>query len=134
MKPRTITTALLCLAALAAFPAAASASSRQLAIFQDERLLLERGETTQLQTLSELRGLGVDVIKLQVDWSEVAPLGKSKPAGFTGSDPSEYPAARWAKTDTLVRNAQARGFQVMIALSGPAPGWATRKKGDTVGA
>src|SRR5215211_6405093 len=120
LKPFAL--ALICLALMAALPAGASASSRQLAIFQDDAQLLERSESTQVSTLNEIRGLGADVIKAHVQWSHVAPSGASKPAGFDASNPAGY---NWGALDSLVRNAQARGFQVMLALTGPAPGWAT---------
>jgi hypothetical protein len=124
--------ALICLAMAAALPATASASSGQLAIFQDDHQLLERGTTVQARTLSEVQGLGADVIKVHVQWAHYAPGGKRKPAGFDGADPSQYPA-HWAELDALVRNAPARGLQVMLALTGPAPGWATARRGDRSG-
>ena len=46
-------------------------------------------------TLSELQGLGVDVIKIQLNWDEVAPRTRRKPAGFDGSDPADYPAGKF---------------------------------------
>src|SRR4051812_48907594 len=54
----------LCLAALALIPASASASSKQLALFQDDRQLLLRGDAVRDSTLDELRALGVDAIKV----------------------------------------------------------------------
>src|SRR5215208_8211038 len=128
LKPFAV--ALICLALAAALPATASASSGQLAIFQDDTQLLERGGSVQTNTLSELQGLGAEVIKVHVQWSHVAPGGKTKPAGFDGSNPSGYD---WGALDSLVRNAQSRGFQVMLALTGPAPGWATARRGDSAG-
>src|SRR5215211_1181673 len=123
MSSKPFALALICLAlGAAALPAGASASSRQLSIFQDDAQLLERSESTQVSTLNEIRGLGADVIKAHVQWSHVAPAGTRKPAGFDPSHPAGY---NWGALDSLVRNAQARGFQVMLALTGPAPGWAT---------
>ena len=130
MRKTTLITALLCLAVLGLAPSAASASPGQLALFQDDRLLLLKGDAVRDQTLNEVRGLGVDAVKVGMPWSAVAPKGKRKPRGFDGSNPGAY---HWGAFDGAVSAAQARGFRVMIALSSPAPGWATRKRGDRVG-
>src|SRR3954447_21831631 len=125
-----IRTLLLCLAILGALPAAASASSHQVALFQDDRQLLRDGPEVRDRTLDELKSLGVDAIKFQLDWNAAAPGGKTRPAGFNGSDPAAYD---WSFYDPLVSAAQSRGFRVMAALSPPAPGWATAKRGDSFG-
>src|SRR3954451_10177524 len=125
-----IRTLLLCLALLGALPAAASASTHQLALFQDDRQLLQRGPDVRDRTLDERRAMGVDAIKFELDWNAAAPGGKTRPAGFDGRDPAAYD---WGPYDGLVSAAQARGFRVMAALSPPAPGWATAKRGDSFG-
>jgi hypothetical protein len=121
------TALLLCLALL---PAAASASPRQFALFQDEALIVENGGT-RAGTLDEVRGLGVDMIKVQVNWATVAPGGRRKPSGFDAADPSQYPG--WARYDQVLADAKARGYTVMFALAPPAPGWATPTRGDREG-
>jgi len=121
----------LALLVLAASPAIAAASWSQTALFQDDHNLLERGDVAREQTLDELRALGVDVVKAQLGWAEVAPRGRKQPAGFVESDPATYPG--WARYDALVRDVQARGMSVMLALSPPYPGWATARRGDKVG-
>jgi hypothetical protein len=132
MRTKPALTILLCLAALLSGPAAASASSRQLALLQDDRELLLRGTNVRDSTLDEARSLGVDAIKFELSWSDVAPKGKTKPSGFDGSDPAAY-GAGWDTYAGLVSAAQARGFRVMIALGPPVPGWATARRGDRVG-
>jgi len=129
MRIVTLSTALL--AALALLPAAAGASVRQYALFQDDYLLLERGDAQRTATLDELTGLGVDMVKVQVNWAAVAPGSKRKPSGFDGSDPAHYPG--WARYDSFVADARAHGMKVMFALAPPAPGWATAKRGDRAG-
>ena len=117
-------TSLLALAALALLPAAAGASPGQYALFQDDALLLEHGDGPRQATLDEVRGLGVDMIKVQLNWAAVAPGARRKPSGFDATDPAEYPG--WARYDALLADARARGLKVMFALAPPAPGWATR--------
>ena len=114
----------LALTALALIPSAAAASSRQLAIFQDDSLLLGSGDAVRNTTLDEIEGLGADAVKANLDWATVAPAGRRKPAGFDGSDPADYPG--WGVYDAFVRDAQARGFEVIFALTPPAPSWATK--------
>jgi hypothetical protein len=124
MRRTTLThSVLLAIAALALLPAAAGASPGQYALFQDDHLLLELGEAGRQGTLDEVRGLGVDMVKVQVNWSFVAPGARRKPSGFDAIDPSQYPG--WARYDAVLADAHARGLKVMFALAPPAPGWAT---------
>jgi hypothetical protein len=121
----TLTTSIaLALTGLVLLPAAAGASPGQYALFQDDALLVERGDAQRQATLDEVRGLGVDMIKVQLNWASVAPGGRRKPQGFDATDPSQYPG--WARYDAVLADARARGFKVMFALAPPAPGWATR--------
>ena len=128
MRLITLTTALL--AALALLPAAASASARQYALFQDEALITDNG-ATRGPTLDEVKGLGADMIKVQLNWATVAPGGRTKPKGFDGRDPSQYPG--WGRYDDTIAAIKAHGFKVMVALAPPAPGWATPTRGDREG-
>src|SRR3954452_13262750 len=128
MRLITLTTALL--AASAVLPAAAGASARQYTLFQDEALITQDAGTRGA-TLDEARALGVDMIKVQVNWDVVAPGGRRKPRGFDGRDPSQYPG--WARYDETIAAIKSRGLKVMFALAPPAPGWATAKRGDTAG-
>jgi hypothetical protein len=121
----------LALIALALLPGVAAAGWNQHAVFQDDHNLLERGDAVRERTLDELRGLGVDVVKAQVSWSQVAPRGRRRPTGFIATNPAHYPG--WGPYDALVRDAQARGMRVMLALSPPFPGWATAARRDTAG-
>ena len=128
MRLITLTTALLL--TLALLPAAAGASPRQFALFQDETLLVENGGTRG-PTLDEIAGLGADMIKVQVNWATVAPGRRRKPRGFDATNPAEYPG--WGRYDAVLSEAKARGFKVMFALAPPAPGWATPTRGDREG-
>lgn len=128
MRLITFTAALLLVLAL--LPAAVGASARQYALFQDESLLVENGGT-RAATLDEVKSLGADMIKVQVNWATVAPGGRRKPPGFDGSNPAEYPG--WGHYDAVLSEAKARGFKVMFALAPPAPGWATPTRGDREG-
>ena len=120
MRLATLTAILV---ALLLIPAGAHASSNQVALFQDDALLVTSGPQVREATLDELKGLGVDMIKVQLDWAAVAPGGTRKPEGFDGSDPAAY--GGWQSYDEFAAAARARGFSLMFALSPPAPAWAT---------
>ena len=125
MRRITLTySVLVAITAALLLPAAAGASPGQYALFQDDSLLVERGDGPRQATLDEVRGLGVDMIKVQLTWAVVAPTGRRKPSGFDATDPSGYPG--WARYDAVLAEAHARGLKVMFALAPPAPGWATR--------
>ena len=76
------------------------------------------------RTLDTLRSLGVSRVKLFLPWSSVAPASTSRhmPA-FDATDPGAYPPGVWDRFDTVIRDAQARGIGVDLALSSP-PLWA----------
>jgi hypothetical protein len=107
--------------------APASAGPSQISIVQDEARLLRQGPIVQAATLDQVKALGVDVVKVTIDWRRIAPPGSRKPAGFTGDDPGQYAAANWVPSDDLVRGAAARGLRVMFLIGGHAPDWASGK-------
>ena len=123
---RTTLITMLFVALLAALAAPAGASKTQESIFQDDRLLLESGADVRTRTLDELKGLGVDTIRVNAIWARIAPERDSttKP-NFNASDPGAYPADNWAPLDALIREAAARGLGVYVTITGPVPAWAS---------
>ncbi len=116
---------------LAAFPAAASASSSQSMTFEAPRELLDA--STRDRTLQQVRDLGVDRVRALVYWQDFAPAPRSrKRPDFDAADPAAYPAGAWAPLDGLFDSAQARGITVQLTLTGPVPRWATKTKRDNV--
>jgi hypothetical protein len=105
---------------LAAAPA--SASQQQVSIIQDSARLL----SDPWATLSTFRGLGANMVRVIVDWAQVAPDWRSRtvPADFDATDPADYPDANWAPYDEIVKVAAADGIAVDFTLSGGAPRWA----------
>jgi hypothetical protein len=124
---RRSTLALLCAAlAVAAFGApGARADSRQVTVMQDDALLLRHDGDTRARTLDEMDRLGVDVVKVQVYWNEIAPQGRRKPSGFDAADPASY---GWGVYDEIVQGIVARGMRPFLALGNRAPDWATAKR------
>jgi hypothetical protein len=122
MRPRlrsiAICVALSC--ALAA-PSAALASHGQVAILQDDNNLLSNPGPT----LQEMRHIGVQMVRMSVRWSLIAPSpnSRTRPA-FNASNPNAYPSGSWAPYDTTVREAKTRGLTMMFVPTGFAPLWA----------
>src|SRR4051794_24343873 len=111
--------------AATAFAAAAQASKTQESIFQDDRSLIFAGDAKRQEALDEMKALGATTIHSLVFWNSIAPdpNSKVKPAGFDGSDPSAYQPGAWDQYDALVREAGARGLQVLFSPV-ESPAWA----------
>jgi len=155
MSPSIRSTVLaLVLGALLA-PSAAQASPTQMSIMMDDDLLVYRDDSTAAKTLTQMKSLGVDTVRVTVLWKTVAEFAK-----FTSSDlaqlkgkrnartraaalrqnkrfkpanPGTYPIRNWDRYDNLVRAASDRGIRVYFNVTGPGPRWAhtTKPKGST---
>jgi hypothetical protein len=99
------------------FPCAAQAGTRQLRIFQDDRMLVYSGPVVRAAVLDQAKAMGVDVIRAQFVWRNIALQKLSNP-----SDPASYGDA-WANWDSLVIEAHKRGMKVLGTITGPAPSW-----------
>jgi hypothetical protein len=119
---RLVLALLLLMAALipASAPSPAAASPTQASILQDDPQLLYVSTSHRSKRLSELRSLGVDVVKVRLRWRDMAP--KKRPRGFNGADPNNYD---WRPYDAIVSGSQSRGMGVLFQLGGNAPEWAT---------
>jgi hypothetical protein len=102
---------------------AASAGRDQLTILQDDSQLLGSSGDLRDSTLDEWKALGVDVVKIRVNWRDMSP--DDKPAD--PSDPAAYKADHWQRYDRAIRGAQERGMQVFLMLGGHAPRWASEQ-------
>src|SRR3954467_4312229 len=97
---------------LLALPAAAHAATRQARIFQDDRMLIYSGPLVRAAVLDQAKSLGVDVIRVQFVWRNIALHKVSNP-----SDPAAYGNA-WSNWDSLVIEAHKRGLKVLATVTG----------------
>ncbi len=105
--------------AWAAAPALASHS--QIAIMQDDTSLLANPGPT----LQEMRHLGVEMVRVTVRWSYIAPAPTSRRRPhFNATNPSAYPSGNWAPYDAIVRDAHADRIKVLFDVTAFAPYWA----------
>lgn len=123
------TSVLACLAAASVLPATADASREQRSVIQDDARLIGGNTSVRNATLDEMKSLGADVVKITIEWRSLAP--DSKPGN--PADPAAYPAAKWRPYDEAIQGAQARGLEVFLNVSGPAPDWAVNGKSNPPG-
>jgi hypothetical protein len=119
---RPLLPAALLLSAAAAFPTGAAASTTQQTIIQDDAQL----KANPAGTLATFRELGIDRVRVTVNWSTIAPSVTSAtiPNHWSATDPAAYPGTNWAPYDAIVRAAAADGIGLNFMLTGPAPQWA----------
>jgi hypothetical protein len=115
-----------------ALPAGATASKGQWSVFEDHTALVKSSQTERIRRLNEVKDLGVDTLRVEVKWNEVAPDpgSKTKPK-FDASDPAAYAShpnayPGFGGYDDLLIRARALGFRVIITITGDAPRWATQ--------
>jgi Cellulase (glycosyl hydrolase family 5) len=116
-------------AALALFaPAGAHASKTQTMTFEAPRDL--KDPATRAQAFDDIASLGVDSMRLVLYWHDVAPDPDSrvKPK-FDETSPSSYD---WGAYDDVVDGIKARGWSLLLTVSGPVPRWATNGARDTL--
>jgi hypothetical protein len=112
-------------------PAGAIASKGQWSVFEDHTALVKSPQPERIRRLNEVKELGVDTLRIEVKWNEVAPSpsSRTKP-NFNASDPTAYASHPEAYPgfggyDDLVRRARALGLRIIITITGDAPRWAT---------
>lgn len=123
-SPRAVLGAVLLASLLVLLPAArARASNTQVSMFQDDPAI----ESNPQYVLSQVRLLGGTMVKVWLNWSQVAPqrLARKAPRGFNASNPAAYPPGNWRIYDTIVKDAAAQGIGVNFDLGIQAPIWAT---------
>ena len=98
-------------------PGTANAATRQLRIFQDDKMLVYSGPLVRAAILDQAKQMGVNAIRVQFVWRNIALHKVSNP-----SDPAAYGDA-WSNWDSLVLEAHKRGLRVLGTITGPAPTW-----------
>ena len=117
--------ATLILTALAA-PGAASASSSQLSLLQDDRELAGLAGEDPSAAMTEIRNLGVDILRTNVIYNRIyqSPGDRKKPDDFVTSDPNS-PRYFWGEIDRVVNLARSNGLQVLMTVTTPGPFFAS---------
>jgi len=70
-------------------PAPAGAAHGQLTVMEDTTQLLSEGPDARDSTLDQFKALGADVVKVRVEWRDIAPdPASSQKPGFDATDPA----------------------------------------------
>jgi hypothetical protein len=111
--------AVVVIAVLALAAGSASAEERMWIGFHDDPVL--RFGENRLDELDRARAANATIVRTLVEWRNIAP---TRPRSATNPFDPTY---RFADLDELVRNAQARGMEVLMTIWG-TPGWANGNK------
>jgi hypothetical protein len=127
MRRLATSLALVC-AALAVLAPAAQASHAQSLTFEATSDL--KDPSTRAQAFNDIAALGVHAMRLVLYWHDVAPQPDSrvKPQ-FDETSPSSYD---WGPYDAVIDGIRARGWSLLLTVSGPVPRWATNGARDTL--
>jgi hypothetical protein len=125
--PRLLLLPLAVLLALA-LAAPAGASRTQSMTFEAPRDLMS--PELRPGALDEIGSFGVRSMRVIVTWQSVAPGADSaQRPDFEPTDPAAYD---WGEYEPLMAAIAARGWSVLMTISGPVPKWATREKRDNL--
>jgi hypothetical protein len=127
---RRIAPSILALCALiaAALPGAAQASHSQSMTFEAPVDLANPASRTH--AFDEMSSFGVKSTRIVLLWQTVAPAAGSRvKPDFDATDPTRYD---WSAYDPQVDGAVARGWSVLLTVSGPVPRWATNGARDNL--
>jgi hypothetical protein len=109
-----------------ALVAPAGASRSQSLTFEAPRDLMN--PALRAGALDEIGSFGVRSVRVIVTWKTVAPdAGKAVRPNFEPTDPDAYD---WGEYEPLMASLKARGWSVLMTISGPVPVWATRDRRD----
>jgi Cellulase (glycosyl hydrolase family 5) len=118
----------VCALVAALVPAAAQASKSQTMTFEAPVDLAN--PATRTQAFDEIQSFGIKSIRIVMLWQTVAPAPTSRvKPDFDATDPASYD---WSGYDPQVDGAIARGWSVLLTVSGPVPRWATNGARDNL--
>ncbi len=98
-------------------------------MLQDDQQLVYGSQSVVQRTLTTLRALGVDRLRITVKWSDIAPDPGSRkpPRHFDAADPSAYSERGFARYDRIDLLAAEKGLSVDFDVTAPAPLWASAR-------
>jgi hypothetical protein len=118
----------LCALVVVALPGSANASAEQSMTFEAPVDLAN--PATRTQAFDEISSFGVKSLRIVLLWQNVAPQASSRvKPDFDATDPTKYD---WSAYDPQVDGAVARGWNVVLTVSGPVPRWATNGAKDNL--
>lgn len=130
MRVRSLVLALAVLVLAGCAGGDEAAAPDVVSIVQDDAELLHRSPARIAATLNDLRGAGVDWVRVTAGWSIIAPhsASEAKP-GFDATDPGAYPRGAWAALDRVATLTRERGMRLAVDIAFWAPRWAVERPG-----
>ena len=126
---RSLALAGLLLGLLAPVPAASASSGQESILMDDPEFIYYESADALDRRLGEMRGLGVDRIRVSVLWDLIAPAPNDKTRPDFGeagpASPAGYSSKKWDRYDLLVVLAKKHGIGLLFNVTPPAPLWAT---------
>jgi hypothetical protein len=121
---RAVLLSAVVLAVVACASAGDSKAARKMEIaLQDDPVFVLQAYSNRERALSQARSLGVTRLKINASWAFLLPAGqrsqRTKPAA---------PAYSFGLIDSAILAAARYGIRVHVALTGPAPAWATSNR------
>ena len=120
MRRRILLAVAIIAAAVPLHAGTASAGSLEVGL-EDEGLFYK--PPAAAAAVSAWQALGVDVVRLQANWTYLAPGGRKPPRNFNGADPNSPRYRNWFYLDNAVRLVRGAGMKVMLTITGPGPAW-----------
>ena len=133
MPTRRFLAPLLAVMAVCLLAPAAHASNTQLSVMMDDDHLLYRGDQVRDQTLTRMKELGVDEVRVTVLWSVIANGARKNKARrrrfhkLGADNPKAYPMLNWDRYDRLDRACQTLRIGCYFDVTGPGPKWGHEK-------
>ena len=106
---------------LAAAPAAAAP---HLVGIEDERILLHEPDQAP-GVVADWAAAGIDVVRIHARWGDLAPGGRRRPPGFSGTVHTDRRYG-WRELDRGIRLVRDAGMKVFLTVTGPGPLWTSR--------
>jgi hypothetical protein len=127
-RPRALLVLVLLLGAfLALRPPVVHASVVQASIMMDDDNLVYRNDRTRDATLTQMKSLGVDYVRVTLLWSNLAngvqAYDHKHHLRFNPANPAVYPPLNWNRYDGIVETASRLGMGVYFDLTGPGPSY-----------
>jgi hypothetical protein len=126
---RLLLASLLALVAALAVAPGARADATQLSVMMDDNNLIYSGDQVRDQTLTRMKELGVDEVRVTVLWSVIAhnaQKGRAARRRFNklgAANPKAYPKLNWDRYDRLDRACATLRIGCYFDVTGPGPSW-----------
>ncbi|HEX4106843.1 MAG TPA: cellulase family glycosylhydrolase [Solirubrobacteraceae bacterium] len=109
----------------------AHAESDYTSIMMDDNNLVYGSTATSNATLTQMKALGVQYVRVTVLWANLADgmqaYDRKHHIAFNQANPAAYPPLNWNRYDNIVQTASRLGLGVYFDVTGPGPSYTHAK-------